>query len=207
LGAKGRDYLERHVGLPADFYFRPSKVRHLGHSHLLHTLLVTRICVLAHRFVRSSTYDLVHMRLSHELARSSVKVIPDAWVLLDDNKGHQYAVLIEIDRGMEYREKFTRHVNARMEFIRSGEYARVFGTQAVLIAYATTGQTPEYRETRRQTMCTWIMEVLAELGLEHWSGIFRVCSLMYEHIYDTPLFESPMWYPPDSDAPVPLLHA
>jgi hypothetical protein len=54
-----------------------------------------------------------------------------------------------------------------------GRWPKSSGTQAVIIAYATTGQTPEYRETRRATMCTWTMEVLEELEKENWAGIFR----------------------------------
>jgi hypothetical protein len=157
------------------------------------------------RWARGSALTLVDLRLGHELARGSVKVIPDAWVLLENTKGDQFPILIEIDRGMEYQAAFKRHVKARLNFIRSGEYARVFGAEAVLIAYATTGQTPEYRQTRAVTICAWIREVLEELEMENWAGIFRVTSLVHEEIYTSPLFEAPVWYRPDGDTPVRLL--
>ena len=57
---------------------------------------------------------------------------------------------------------------------------------AVIIAYATTGQLPTYGETRRQTMGRWIMEVLTELKMETWEGIFRVTNLSHAQIYQTP---------------------
>ncbi|MGH8654488.1 MAG: hypothetical protein ACREYE_21000, partial [Gammaproteobacteria bacterium] len=83
-------------------------------------------------------------------------------------------------------------------------YRQLFHTNAVVIAYVTTGQTPEYRETRRKAICRFTMEVLKELGKESWASIFRVCSTTLEDIYQTPFFDEPIWYRPDSPTPVPL---
>ncbi len=88
--------------------------------------------------------------------------------------------------------------------MRSGQYARVFRVPVVIIAYATTGQTPKYRETRRETMCRWTMEVLSELRKKNWAGIFRFASVG-ETLYDEPLFSDAVWYRPDSASPVRLL--
>ena len=98
---------------------------------------------------------------------------------------------------------------ACIEFIRSGDYARVFGTPAVIIAYATTGQIAAYRETRARTMAAWTREVLAELKMERWAGIFRFTSVVFDTLYEEApaLFEQPLWYRPDSATPVPLLTA
>jgi hypothetical protein len=74
----------------------------------------------------------------------------------------------------------------------------------VMIAYATTGQKPEYRETRRAAMCAWTQEVLAELHRENWASIFRFHSLCLDTIYETPFFESPVWYRPDMQTPMLL---
>jgi hypothetical protein len=73
-----------------------------------------------------------------------------------------------------------------------------------MIAYATTGQTPEYRETRRRAMCTWAREVLAELGKAGWASVFRFHSLSLEEIYSAAIFEAPVWYRPDLPSPMPL---
>jgi hypothetical protein len=207
LGSKGRKYLQREVGLPVDWYFRPYKYRDLGFSHLRHALILTRLAVAAHYWSRhQSQYTLTQTRLSYELAHSITKVIPDAWLLFEDSNGNKYPVMIEIDRGMEFKDKFTRHVKARIEFIRSGEYSRIFGTHAVIIAYATTGQTPEYRETRQATMCAWIMETLDELEKRGWAGIFRITSIIMDDVYELGLFDKTVWFRPDATStPMPLL--
>ena len=47
-------------------------------------------------------------------------------------------------------------------------------------------------------------EVLTELHKEAWAPIFRFHSFLFEDIYDTNIFEAPVWYRPDSPKPVPL---
>jgi hypothetical protein len=79
----------------------------------------------------------------------------------------------------------------------------MFQTDAVLIAYVTTGR-PEYRETRRAAMCAYTREVLSDLHMENWSNIFRITSVEYDQLFTTPLFDEPVWYRPDKPTPVPL---
>jgi hypothetical protein len=105
---------------------------------------------------------------------------------------------------MEYRERFKKHVRSRIEFIRSGEYKKLFETEAVTIAYVTTGERPEYRESRRRAMCAWVNEVLVDLHIETWSSIFRIASVEFDKLYSTPLFDGPVFYRPDSDSPMRL---
>ena len=60
--------------------------------------------------------------------------------------------------------------------------------------------------TRRIAAWTW--EVLSELKMERWAGIFRFTSTVYETLYEDAqtLFEKPVWYRPDSPTTaVPLL--
>jgi hypothetical protein len=222
LGVKGRDFLSEAVGVPVDWYFRPHKLKHLSYSLLVHNLLLTRVLVAAHRWSRQRPdFRLLKMRTCYELAQAGVSasstkpnkgevppVVPDAWLLFERLKDgaheHDFPVLLEIDRGREYREKFKRHVRTRLEWIASGQYREHFGTPAVLIAYLTTGQRPEYRESRRQAMCQWTREVLREQRKENWAGVFRFRSVEFEKIYQSALFEAPLWYRPDSDTPMPL---
>jgi hypothetical protein len=93
----------------------------------------------------------------------------------------KYAVLFELDRGMEFQQKFKEHVKGRLELIRSGQYAKLFGVPGVIVSYVTTGQTPQYRNTRVKTMNAWTREVLAELNLKNWGGYLdlRVLSLIH----------------------------
>ena len=219
LGSTGRDAL-RSLGYPADWYSRPYIAERLSHSHLAHQLTLTRFAVAARSWVRTqSEYTLADMRLSYEIEqrlaslsgeqeRTAALAIPDGWLLFESvsDRG-QSPLLIEIDRGSEYQERFKNHVRARLAFIRSGDYAKVFGVPAVIIAYVTTGQVAAYRETRVKTMATWTREVLTELKMERWAGLFRFASMVYETLYEDAqtLFEKPVWYRPDSPTPLSLL--
>ena len=150
------------------------------------------------------TYSLTDKRISYEL---SGKVIPDGWLRFSEQASdgtYAQPVILELDRGMEYRDRFRAHVRGRINYIQSGEYKKIFNTKVVTIAYLTTGQTPEYRITRQKTMCTWIRELLKEMRLEDWAGVFKVASVEFQHIYDNSLFEEAAWYRPDSDKAVRL---
>jgi hypothetical protein len=223
LGSRGRDFLASHQGVPVDWYFRPDKVRHLSFSHVIHSLILTRFLVAAKMWSSAHPdFQIANTRISYEFHQSppvvelsvggrpeKVPVVPDAWLLFEHMEKGRHAswlpVFLEIDRGTEYQVRFKQHIRSRLEFIRSGGYERLFGQRAVTIAYATTGDRPEYRETRRRAMCVWTGEVLAELRLTSWAAIFRFCSLTHEEIYTTPLFQDPLWFRPDSEIPVRLL--
>jgi hypothetical protein len=229
LSSRGRDFVANELGLPVDWYYSPGKLKYLSYAQCQHNLLLTRFCVAAHSFCHKQTWlptgktdlRLVKMRLCYELAREratveivregdtdKLKVIPDAWlcfeVLKDGLHERFIPVLLEIDRGMEYQQKFKQHLRARIQFILSGNYSQTFGTKAVSVAYATTGERPEYQQTRRAAMCTWSQEVLADLHLENWSHIFHFTSLQFDKLYSTPIFSEPVWYRPDSPEPVRL---
>jgi Replication-relaxation len=216
LGAKGRDFLMWEAGLPLDYY-RPYKLRHFSYSHILHHLTLTRFVVAAHYWCRNQgDVRLVQTRLCYELARALARVpldkevkkttlpVPDAWLLFERSDGKKYPIWLEIDCGSKHSLRLKRDLHNRIEFIRSGEYKKMFQTDAVLIAYVTTGERPEYRETRRHAMCAWTSEVLKELGKENWSHIFRFTSVVFDEIYTTPLFDEPIWCCLDSPTPVPL---
>ncbi len=219
LGVKGRKFLARDVGLPVTWYFRPYKLRHLSYSAVLHNLILTRFLVAAQICPEMKVSEI---QLCYELAKApgrvqvgvqaggkekkmSVPVIPDAWLDFErvaDKK--RFPVLLEIDRGMEYSRKFKQHVRSRIVFIESGQYKQVFGRQAVRVVYITTGETPEYRETRRKAMTAWTREVLAERNMQSWSSLFYFGSLIFDEIYETGFFTDPLWYRTDLDNPVGL---
>ena len=219
LGAKGREFLQSQKGKKIDWYFKPGKFKFFSYSAILHHLLLTRFLVAASWWCRDrKDTSLLEERTSYELARYppqvtipkkekpiTVSVIPDAWLFLALPDG-KYAVIFELDRGMEFQEKFKQHVRGRIELIRSGKYQEVFGVPGVIISYLTTGQTPEYRTTRAKTMNEWTREVLAELNLKNWGGIFRFASVEFDSLYDqTPsLFEEPVWLRPDMKETVRL---
>jgi hypothetical protein len=222
LGSRGRDFLANVLGMPVTWHFRPDHVKHFSYAQITHNLILTRFLVAAQVWARQHPdFKVLKIRTGYELAKyaapisitiqqttEKLKVIPDAWILIERLKDRKhdtsFPILLEIDRGMEYQQNFKKHVTSRIEFIRSGEYKKMFGIDAVTIAYATTSDMPEYRETRRRAMCAWTQEVLKELRKENWARIFRFHSLSLQNIYAPAIFEEPVWYRPDSPELVPL---
>ena len=222
LGALGRDFLANVLGIPVDWYFRPYKSDHLSHSHMLHHLLLTRFVVAVTSFTRNHPQiSLLQSRLCHELARNQPMVtgkkkqkaakpviIPDATLLFaHQSTGARYPVMLEIDRGTEFRSRFQAQMKARLDFILSGEYKRVFDHPAVIIAYVTAKAQPAHTQTRVKTMAAWTQAVLSELDLQEWGVIFRFTAVSFDTLYeDIPaLLEKPVWYRPGTSQPVPLL--
>jgi len=221
LGSRGRDFLATELGLPVSWYFRPQKVKHFSHAHVVHSLLLTRVMVAAEFWARSQQeIKLADRRISYELAvnppiveieeagvRKPVKVIPDAWLLFSRQDGGRASLLLEVDRGREYQTAFKTHVSARIEFLASELYTQVFGTRGVKIAYLTTGARPEYRDSRLAAMCRYTLEVLKQQGRENWTDVFRFCSVELGTVYQQPLFSGSLWRRPGSSAAVGLFTA
>jgi hypothetical protein len=113
-------------------------------------------------------------------------------------------VLLESDRGTEYKRKFKEHVAERIAFIKSGGYEKMFGTKAVIIAYVTSAQSWEAGEVRRRSMCSWTQEVLKERRRESWASVFRFISCMLDDMYTPGKLDGKVWYRPDQDTPVGL---
>jgi protein involved in plasmid replication-relaxation len=215
LGSRGREFLVQELGVAINWHVRPEKGIHLGFSQLMHNLVLTRVLVATRSWaVQSPDFRLIEVRICYEMGSNpvsidvetegkmeKVSVIPDAWILFERlKKGEReyvFPVLLEIDRGTMYRQRFKRHVLSRIEFVASGEYRRVFGQEAVVIAYATTGATGEMQEGRRRALCSWTMEALKDSGRESWAEVFRFCSLSYGDIYERNFFQSLDWYRPD----------
>ena len=204
LGAKGRRVLNQ-MGFPATWYFRPHKLKFLSYDYVLHNLILTRTLIAADRWASEhSDVALVGKHICYEL---SGQVITDGQLRFEvqtTNGVYEQPILIELDRGMEYKHAFRRHVRGRINYLESGEYQKTFQTDEATIAYVTTGQTPAYRETRRKAICQWIRELLADMGLKDWASVFRVASIEFGTLYDYSLFESEIWFRPDSDTAVRL---
>jgi hypothetical protein len=220
LGSRGRDFLANDLGLPVDWYFRPTHIKHLSHGLIVHNLTLTRFLVAARVWCRSRPGIVIpKLHISYEMERApgkvevirdgkrvSVKVIPDAWILFENTKAQlRSPVLLEIDRGREYKDAFKEHVRSRIEFIKSGAYGQMFEGKGCVIAYATTGELPEYRESRLTAMCGWTMDVLSEMQIKDWASILRFGAVVRKTMFETPLFMGRMWRRPDSESPVRLL--
>jgi len=177
LGTAGRAYVEEVLGMPVAGTVRPEKARALGYYHLQHSLALTRVLVATGKWCREEgTHELSSVRTSYELSQlrqiQDLPAIPDAWLLitrLSDSK--RFPLLLEIDNGTEYRDKFKAHVKARLTFLESEQYREVFGLPAVTVVYLTLGG-----KDRRDHLKTWTEEVL-KTGQ---SGVWRdlpVCQL------------------------------
>jgi protein involved in plasmid replication-relaxation len=201
LGNRGRDFLVNHTDLPINWYFRPSRMASLNYNVLVHSLAVTRFLVAAHFWSKKQDiFKLIQTRISYELAntpgREGNTIIPDGWLLFERQDGKRGAILVEIDRGTEYQQRFKEHVTSRLEFVQSGACEKLFGEQVYRICYVNVGNSP-YKETRRKTMLAWTREVLRELEKENWTSIFRFTDVAID-VYSANLFEEPVWFQPDS---------
>lgn len=205
LGAKGRDFLTKE-GLTVNWYFRPQHIKHLTHGLIIHNLTLTRFLVACHVWTRKSEFFWVkNIRISYELSKLGIKVIPDAWIHLMRGSTN-YPLLVEVDHGTAYKDRFKEHVKSRIEFLRSGEYQRVFESRGCMIAYITTGDVKEYKNARVKFMAQCAKEALKELKLESWAGILRFAGIERKNLFETALFYDRVWLGADTDSPVTLLH-
>lgn len=204
LGAKGRDFLIKE-GLPVDWYFRPQHTKHLTHGLITHNLTLTRFLVACRVFTVKSDFTITNMRISYGLAKGGYKVIPDAWIHLMRGNTN-YPLLVEVDHGTAYKDRLREHIKSRIEFLQSGEYQKVFKSRGCMIAYITTGEFKEYKNTRLRFMVERAKEALKEMRLESWASVLRFAAVERKSLLTTPLFEAPVWMRPDTDSPVTLLH-
>jgi|SRR5688572_28295324 len=186
-------------------YFRPNRLKFLSYGYVLHNLILTRSLIAAGLWAREhADFTLVDKRICYELPGI---VIPDGWLLFEKQTPqgvYEQPIIFELDRGMENKDKFRVHVRGRINYIQSGEYKKTFKTDVATIAYATTGQTEAYKITRRKVMCTWIAELLKDMRMESWAGVFRVASVEFGSLYDNALFETDVWHRPDAETAVRL---
>jgi hypothetical protein len=134
-------------------------------------------------------------------------IIPDATLLFAHQlTGVRYPVMLEIDRGTQFRSRFTAQMKARLEYIQSGAYKTVFDHPAVLFAYVSANAMPAHTQTRVKTMATWTQAVLTELDMQEWGVIFRFTAISFDTLYEDiqSLLDKPVWYRPDTSAPIPL---
>jgi hypothetical protein len=140
------------------------------------------------------------------LQGKTVSVIPDAFLCFERvADGARYPLLFEADCGTEPGRTFRAHARNRLAYLQSPQYEQLAKTSAGRLCYLTIGQHPRYRETRRAAMQRFTQNVLAELKMTEWASVFLFASVDYTHLFQTHLFDEPVWYHPDSQTPVSLL--
>jgi hypothetical protein len=204
LGSRGRDFLTKE-GLTVNWYFRPQHTRHLTHGLITHNLTLTRFLVACHVWTRRSEFTIKNIRICYELSKLGIKVIPDAWIHFMRGTTN-CPILIEVDNGTAYKDRFKEHIKSRVEFLRSGDYQKVFMSRGCMIAYITTGEVKEYKNSRVRFMVDCAKEALKDLKLESWASILRFTAVERKNLFDTDLFDGRVWMRPDTDSLVSLLH-
>lgn len=168
LSATGREILDN-LGISVDWHFRPAKLRTFSHSHLLHSLSITRTIIAFHVWSRTKPHIRVESSLSYELAKNppvvsipaqgkmaKVPVIPDGLIVLNNMRSNERVVIIwEVDHNTESQPRFKAHVTARRAYVQSASFKKVYGNILFRIAYVTFGQTPSASEARRVSLCTF----------------------------------------------------
>jgi hypothetical protein len=225
LGAAGRKFMEK-SGFKIDWVYKPHRIKLASYGASLHNLLLSRTLIAASVWAKKQpNFKLVKTRICYELAREAplieltndkgeremVRLIPDAYMLyqkLNNNKHERfYQILLELDRGTEFKKRFVKSIRARLEFIKDSEaYRRLLGMEPrnVILAWITTGDRPEYRECRRRAMCEWTREILSQNDHNNLSCSFLFCSAVASELYNIPLFDGAGWFSPDSTKPVSL---
>jgi hypothetical protein len=211
LTSKGAQALVEITHTPVSWYYRPSRLKGLSFSYLRHALLLSRLVASLTYFARTNPrYTLTDCYLFYELLRMQMPptgedngkpqllpAVADAWAYLEDAEGKDTALWIEADCGTIFRERYRAYLKARLDFLQSGDYERVFDTPEVLLCFITTGQLEEYKNKRRRALQGWTQEVLAEEGLAAKASLFRFAAVGYNELFTLPLFDSPVWYRPD----------
>ena len=209
LGARGKEVLES-LGVPVEWYFRPSRMNNQSYGHIVHSLMMTRFLVAAQCWCqRQDAFRLVANRTGYTFREAAgegqpTRITPDAWLHLERKDGVRGGVLLEIDRGSVYRERFARHIRDRLTFVRSGEYEKAFGEKSVIYAYVVADDNPQFRETRLRSMQKWAMEVLEEEKRENWASLFRFTEVGLTEVYTKSLFDGEVWHRPDREASIRL---
>src|ERR687895_2848080 len=156
LGAAGRKFMEK-SGYKVDWVYKPHRIKLASYGAGLHNLLLSRTLIAASVWAKKQpNFKLVKTHICYQLAREApsiqltngkgeremVKVIPDAYLLfqkLNNNKHERfYQVILEVDRGTEFKQRYIKAIRARLEFIKdSGAYSSLLGTAPnnVIIAY------------------------------------------------------------------------
>lgn len=80
------------------WYFRPEKVRHISFGYIMHSLVLTRFLVAAHRWAGESNgqFKIAEVRICYDLAgtpgnvsvgegnkKEMLPVVPDAWMVIE----------------------------------------------------------------------------------------------------------------------------
>jgi len=231
LATKGINYL-KDQGFPSFSRYRPSELQQFKYPHLDHVLHLNDFLIAGRNITKvAPDITLAAMRHDLDLKRTPAKVsyvrrlpdgdridervtiVPDGWMdfrlqLANSSKKRRKCIIVELDRGSETNVgEFKKKIRAYVPYAYpGGAYEAMFGTQTVIVAFATTAG-----ERRLKTMLLWCEQELQEQRLEHEAPLFRFTALPQEELDPQTgldpkkLFLSTVWYVPYEKEPVTLL--
>ena len=225
LATKGMNYL-RDQGYISFSRYRPNELQQFKYPHLEHVLHLNDVLIAGRNITKvAPDISLVEMRHDLDLKRTPAKVeyvrrlpdgekveekinlVPDGWLdfrlqLANSPKRRRKCIVIELDRGSETNiAEFKKKIRAYVHYAYpDGPYQAMFGTDYILVAFATTAG-----EGRFKQMLSWTEQTLTEMHETSEADLFRFAAIPEGEVNPSWFFFEPHWTPPFSDTLLPLL--
>lgn len=214
LARKGIRHLQA-MGYTDFARFRPSEQREHSYFFLQHTLRVND-CLIAAALLEEVSPHIRLAEMRHERAlkrapvyvevsagegkKERIGVIPDGWLDFHIRGQERMSVVWELDRGTVTEERdFKRKLRGLLAFA-DGPYQKVYGSEAISIAFATTAGVH-----RLQRMRVWCEQALTAENAKGHADLFLFTLLPEGELDPKRLFLSAIWEQPFSSSPVALL--
>jgi hypothetical protein len=211
LSTKGQKELQE-LGIASFSRFRPSDTHTLKLPHLQHLISLNDFLIAARLLCREHP-DITLVSVKHDLDmkrepmrvtldRQVFTIVPDGFLNFRLSiAGRLYAmpIWLELDRGTTWGNTLTLKLQKIISAIQTLAFQELFGVSSVTVAIGTTDK------KRVDLMRSFIQTELQRLGVTHLSPVFLVTSLADGLLDPKEIFLSPLWYTPDTTAPLPLL--
>jgi hypothetical protein len=142
-------------------------------------------------------------------AMQTIKMFPDLFLDFriyqeDRDKPYRCCRFLEIDKDTEGQTKIRRKVRAYLEFVKSGECVKRFGTKTPFVGFIN----PKGGVKRREELTEWVEAELKVTKEPHfWTEMFMLTSTDEPAIDSEQLFLSPVWYMPFDRKPTVFISA
>jgi hypothetical protein len=225
LDLKGQHYLKEQ-GYTGFTRLRKSEIEEMTYPHLQHALELNDFLITA-RLLSRSVPEISVAAMQHDLdlkktpakfrylrrlpdggkIEETATIVPDAWLdvrlkLPGAEKQKRRCIVLELDRGTTtnastFKQKLRAYVHYAVE---DGPYYQQFGTNTIIVAYATTAG-----QDRLKMMRSWCEDELQQQRLSHEAELFRFACLPDGELDPKQVFCEPMWYIPYEEEPSMLL--
>ena len=157
---------------------------------------------------RSSEGNIIHDKDSNALMET-IRIVPDLFLDFrihqpEQEKPYFCRMFLEIDLDTEGQKKIRQKVRAFLEFVKSGECFKRFGTKTPTVGFVNA----EGGEKRRTELKAWTEAELKSTKESHfWTEMFVFTSLPDKPsvVDGEVLFLSPVWYMPFDNKPTVVI--